>query len=86
MLSYNGTNDILSQRGGISMNSIKTGNVFSVARKYIQVCIICMLVLFMFDAGNASFAANAPEAENPGVQRSRGVWRWEQRERRISAC
>lgn len=65
MLSYNGSNDLVSQIGAIGMNSVKTGNVFSGARMRIPVCIICMLGLFMFDAYNAAFAADAPEAEKP---------------------
>ena len=45
------------------MYLIKIKNVFSRTRKCVPVCIICMLVLLMFDAGNTVFAVDAPEAE-----------------------
>jgi NTE family protein len=62
MLSYNGTNDILSE--GDQHEFDQNRNVFSRGGMVYYV-FICILVLFMFDAGNAAFAVDAPEAEKP---------------------
>ncbi|MDH4185722.1 MAG: patatin-like phospholipase family protein, partial [Nitrospira sp.] len=47
------------------MNPIKTKMGCSGGRKCALVFVICMMVLLMFDVRNASFAADAPEAEKP---------------------